>query len=147
MLRKHGVDPTSLCLEMTETALLAETGQMDHVFAALSALGVRLALDDFGTGYSALTHLRHFSVDMLKIDRSFVERLGSGGRDRAIIGAVTAMAHALGMTIVGEGIESSGQLSDLQRMGCDEGQGYLLARPQSAQDMTALLATEPKPGF
>ena len=76
------------------------------MFGRLSALGVRLALDDFGTGYSALTHFRHFSVDMLKIDRSFVERLGSGDRDRDIVGAVAAMAHALGMTIVGEGIES-----------------------------------------
>jgi EAL domain-containing protein (putative c-di-GMP-specific phosphodiesterase class I) len=146
VLRKHEVQPALLCLEVTETALLAERAETDHVFAKLSALGVRLALDDFGTGYSALTHLRHFSVDMLKIDRSFVERLGSGDRDREIVAAVTAMAHALGMTIVGEGIESSGQLSDLQRMGCDEGQGYLLARPQSARDMAALLATEPR-GF
>ncbi len=140
VLRKHEVEPALLCLEMTETALLAETAEVEPVFAGLSALGIRLALDDFGTGYSALTHLRHFSVDMLKIDRSFVERLGAGGRDRDIIGAVTAMAHALGMTIVGEGIESADQLSDLQRLGCDEGQGFLLSRPQSAQDMTALLA-------
>jgi diguanylate cyclase (GGDEF)-like protein/PAS domain S-box-containing protein len=141
VLRKHGVEPSLLCLEMTETALLAGPVEVEHVFTALSALGVRLALDDFGTGYSALTHLRHFSVDMLKIDRSFVERLGAGDRDRKIVGAVAAMAHALGMTIVGEGIESPSQLTDLQRLGCDEGQGFLLARPQSAEAMTALLAT------
>jgi diguanylate cyclase (GGDEF)-like protein/PAS domain S-box-containing protein len=147
VLRKHNLDPTLLCLEMTETALLAETGDVQQVFSALSALGVRLALDDFGTGYSALTHLRHFSVDMLKIDRSFVERLGSGDRDRQVVAAVAAMAHALGMTIVGEGIESSGQLTDLQRLGCDEGQGFLLARPQSAESMTALLATGRTAGF
>jgi EAL domain-containing protein (putative c-di-GMP-specific phosphodiesterase class I) len=143
VLRKYGLDPTLLCLEMAETALLAQNGEIDHVFSALSSLGVRLALDDFGTGYSALTHLRHFSFDLLKIDRSFVERLGAGDRDREIVGAVTAMAHALGMTIVGEGIESSGQLSDLQRLGCDEGQGYLLARPQTAEDMTVLLRKPP----
>ncbi|MDX6256192.1 MAG: hypothetical protein QOJ11_2526 [Frankiales bacterium] len=143
VLLKYGLDPTLLCLEMAETALLAQNGEIDHVFSALSALGVRLALDDFGTGYSALTHLRHFSFDLLKIDRSFVERLGAGDRDREIVGAVTAMAHALGMTIVGEGIESSGQLSDLQRLGCDEGQGYLLARPQTAEDMTVLLSKPP----
>jgi EAL domain-containing protein (putative c-di-GMP-specific phosphodiesterase class I) len=147
VLRKHEIDPSLLCLEMAETALLAQGGEIDHVFSALSALGVRLALDDFGTGYSALTHLRQFSVDMLKIDRSFVERLGAGDRDRDIVGAVTAMAHALGMTIVGEGIESSGQLSDLQRLGCDEGQGYLLARPQTAEDMTALLAADTPTSF
>jgi diguanylate cyclase (GGDEF)-like protein/PAS domain S-box-containing protein len=146
VLRSRGVEPALLCLEMTESALLGEIGDVDEVFAQLSALGVRLALDDFGTGYSALTHFRHFSVDMLKIDRSFVERLGSGDRDREIVGAVAAMAHALGMTIVGEGIESSGQLTDLQRLGCDEGQGFLLARPQTAEDMTALLATEVPPG-
>jgi diguanylate cyclase (GGDEF)-like protein/PAS domain S-box-containing protein len=147
VLRKHEIDPSLLCLEMAETALLAQGGEIDHVFSELSALGVRLALDDFGTGYSALTHLRQFSVDMLKIDRSFVERLGAGDRDRDIVGAVTAMAHALGMTIVGEGIESSGQLSDLQRLGCDEGQGYLLARPQTAEDMTALLAADTPTSF
>jgi EAL domain-containing protein (putative c-di-GMP-specific phosphodiesterase class I) len=141
-LHRHGLEPRLLCLELTESALLGEIGDVDQVFAGLSALGVRLALDDFGTGYSALAHFRHWSVDMLKIDRSFVERLGSGERDRDIVGAVTAMAHALGMTIVGEGIESSGQLTDLQRLGCDEGQGFLLARPQTADDMTALLATE-----
>ena len=141
-LLKHRVEPSLLCLEMTETALLAETGEVGNVFTRLSALGVRLALDDFGTGYSALTHLRHFTVDMLKIDRSFVERLGSDDRDRRIVGAVAAMAHALGMTIVGEGIESPDQLTDLQRLGCDEGQGFLLARPQSAADMTVLLAAD-----
>jgi EAL domain-containing protein (putative c-di-GMP-specific phosphodiesterase class I) len=139
VLRKHDVAPALLCLEITESALLAETGGVDHVLGALSALGVRLAMDDFGTGYSTLTHLRHVAVDMLKIDRSFIERLGTSGRDRDVIGAVTAMAHALGMTIVGEGIERPGQLADLQGLGCDEGQGYLLARPQSAQDVTALL--------
>jgi diguanylate cyclase (GGDEF)-like protein/PAS domain S-box-containing protein len=142
VLQRHGVPPSRLCLEITETALLSTRSQIDPVFAGLSAIGVRLALDDFGTGYSALTHLRRFSVDLLKIDRSFVERLAAGERDREIVGAVTAMAHALGMTIVGEGIESSGQLTELQRLGCDEGQGYLLARPQSAEAMTALLAGE-----
>ena len=141
-LRRHDLEPSLLCLEMTESALLAESAEIGSVFGRLSALGVRLALDDFGTGYSALTHLRHFSVDTLKIDRSFVERLGSDDRDRRIVGAVAAMAHALGMTIVGEGIESPDQLSDLQRLGCDEGQGFLLARPQSAQDMTVLLAAD-----
>ena len=139
-LRRHALDPSLLCLEMTESALLAGTAEIDSVFSRLSTLGVRLALDDFGTGYSALTHLRHFSVDILKIDRSFVERLGADDRDRRIVGAVAAMAHALGMTIVGEGIESPDQLTDLQRLGCDEGQGFLLARPQSAEAMTSLLA-------
>ena len=122
-LRRHGVEPTLLCLEMNESALLAEIAEIGSGLRQLSALGVRLALDDFGTGYSALTHLRHFTVDMLKIDRSFVERLGSDDRDRDIVGAVAAMAHALGMTIVGEGIESSGPAQRPAAAGLRRGAG------------------------
>ena len=97
--------------------------------AELSKLGVRLALDDFGTGYSTLAHVQRLNVDVLKIDRSFVEQVTGSGRDREIIGAITAMAHALGMSVVGEGIETDCQLGALTSLGCDEGQGFLLARP------------------
>ena len=98
--------------------------------AELSELGVRLALDDFGTGYSTLAHVQRLNVDILKIDRSFVEQMTGNDRDREIIGAITAMAHALGMSVVGEGIETDRQLGAARpRLGCDEGQGFLLARP------------------
>jgi EAL domain-containing protein (putative c-di-GMP-specific phosphodiesterase class I) len=129
LLHQYGVEPRQLCLEVTETALLEEALSTVEVFARLSALGVQLALDDFGTGYSSLVHLRRFPVDVLKIDRQFVSGLDGGSGDDAIVSAVTAMAHALGMSTVAEGIETDAQLQELIRLGCDEGQGYLLARP------------------
>ena len=125
----HGVRPSQLCLEITETALIGELGAAATTLAGLSKLGVRLALDDFGTGYSTLAHVQRLNVDILKIDRSFVEQIGGSDRDREIIGAITAMAHALGMSVVGEGIETARQLGELAALGCDEGQGFLLARP------------------
>jgi EAL domain-containing protein (putative c-di-GMP-specific phosphodiesterase class I) len=128
-LKRHGIVPSQLCLEVTETALIGELGQAATTLAELSKLGVRLALDDFGTGYSTLAHVQRLNVDVLKIDRSFVEQVTGSGRDREIIGAITAMAHALGMSVVGEGIETDCQLGALTSLGCDEGQGFLLARP------------------
>ena len=126
---KHGLDPSRLCLEITETALISDVGNVEERLAALSALGVRLALDDFGTGYSTLSHLQRLRVDILKIDRSFVERIGRSARDRQIVGAVAAMAHALGMSVVAEGIETDAQRVALASLGSDQGQGFLLARP------------------
>jgi EAL domain-containing protein (putative c-di-GMP-specific phosphodiesterase class I) len=134
----HGITPSQLCLEVTETALIGELGEAKATLAALSKLGVRLALDDFGTGYSTLYHLQRLEVDILKIDRSFVEQIGGSDRDREIIGAITAMAHALGLSVVGEGIETDGQLGELASLGCDEGQGFLLARPQPPEQVAAL---------
>jgi EAL domain-containing protein (putative c-di-GMP-specific phosphodiesterase class I) len=134
----HGIAPSQLCLEVTETALIGELGEAKATLAALSGLGVRLALDDFGTGSSTLAHLQRLDVDILKIDRSFVEQIGASDRDREIIGAITAMAHALGLSVVGEGIETDGQLGELAALGCDEGQGFLLARPQPAEQVAAL---------
>jgi diguanylate cyclase (GGDEF)-like protein/PAS domain S-box-containing protein len=128
-IKRHGIAPSQLCLEITETALIGELGGAATTLAALSDLGVLLALDDFGTGYSTLAHVQRLNVDILKIDRSFVEQMTGNDRDRGIIGAITAMAHALGMSVVGEGIETERQLGELTELGCDEGQGFLLARP------------------
>jgi diguanylate cyclase (GGDEF)-like protein/PAS domain S-box-containing protein len=128
-IKRHGIVPSQLCLEVTETALIGELGEAATTLAELSKLGVLLALDDFGTGYSTLAHVQRLNVDILKIDRSFVEQITGNDRDREIIGAITAMAHALGMSVVGEGIETDHQLGALTALGCDEGQGFLLARP------------------
>ena len=145
-LAKHRIPPHLLCLEVTETAVLEQTDVSEAALGALAALGVQLALDDFGTGYSSLGHLRQFPINILKIDRMFVDGLDRGNRDNAIVGAVTALAHALGMTTVGEGIESEEQLRELQRLGCDAGQGYLLARPQSPAALEAdHLGAAPRP--
>jgi diguanylate cyclase (GGDEF)-like protein/PAS domain S-box-containing protein len=128
-LRTHGLAASQLCLEITETALIEEATEARDALEEIAALGVHIALDDFGTGYSSLAHLRQFPVDVLKIDRSFVDRLETSDRDREIVAAVTAMAHVLKMTVVGEGIETPGQLQQLTDLGCDAAQGYLLARP------------------
>jgi diguanylate cyclase (GGDEF)-like protein/PAS domain S-box-containing protein len=128
-IKSHGIAPSQLCLEITETALIGELGDAASTLAALSELGVVLALDDFGTGYSTLAHVQRLNVDILKIDRSFVEQITGNERDRQIIAAITAMAHALGMSVVGEGIETVRQLGELTDLGCDVGQGFLLAKP------------------
>ena len=107
VLAYHGLPPGRLCLEITETTLNGEAGDVEATLAALSDQGVQLAIDDYGTGYSTLAHLHRLKVDILKIDRSFIEQIGRTARDTEIIAAITAMSHALGMTVVGEGIATS----------------------------------------
>jgi diguanylate cyclase (GGDEF)-like protein/PAS domain S-box-containing protein len=140
-LARHGVAAKRLCLEVTETAVIGELGQAASVMQSLSHLGVKLALDDFGTGYSTLLHVQRLAVDILKIDRSFVEQVRTDGRNREIVSAITAMAHAMGMSVVAEGIETDNQLDELVSIGCDEGQGFLLARPMPAQEVVSLRRT------
>lgn len=139
VILRHRIDPAQLCLEITETALIGEVGDVQATLSALSEIGVRIALDDFGTGYSTLAHLQRLRVDILKIDRSFVEQISRSPRDREIVAAVTAMSHALGMTVVGEGIETSHQLDALAALDCDEGQGFLFARPLSPEAIVTLV--------
>jgi EAL domain-containing protein (putative c-di-GMP-specific phosphodiesterase class I) len=138
-IRRHAIAPQLICLEITETAFIGGWGEIQETLAALSLLGVRIALDDFGTGYSSLAHLQRMNVDIVKIDRSFVENIGRSDRDRAIVAAVTAMSHALGMSVVGEGVETDHQLDALAGLDCDQGQGFLLARPMSAEAVAALM--------
>jgi diguanylate cyclase (GGDEF)-like protein/PAS domain S-box-containing protein len=147
-LERHGITPSRLCLEITETALIAELGAANQVVELLAGLGVHLALDDFGTGYSTLAHLQQLRTDILKVDRSFVAEIGGHSRDSEIVAAVTAMAHALGMTVVGEGIETADQRDKLAALHCDEGQGYMLAPPVMAAEIPAMRAnarTTPAP--
>ena len=139
VIRRHGINPTLLCLEITETALVGEFGDVQDTMSALPKLGVRLALDDFGTGYSTLSHLQRMKVDILKIDRSFVSQISKSSRDREIVAAVMAMSHALGTTVVGEGIETSAQLDALTGLDCDQGQGFLFARPLVPEAVVALV--------
>ena len=139
VIRHHNINPALLCLELTETAFVGEWGDVQETLSALSKLGVRLALDDFGTGYSSLAHLQRLKVDVLKIDRSFVAQIGRSPRDREIVAAVMAMSHALGTTVVGEGIETSQQLDTLAGLDCDQGQGFLFARPLLAEAVAALV--------
>jgi diguanylate cyclase (GGDEF)-like protein/PAS domain S-box-containing protein len=140
VISHHGVQPERLCLEISETALVGEFGGVQETLSALTELGVRLALDDFGTGYSTLAHLQRLKVDILKIDRSFVALISRSPRDREIVAAVTAMSHALGMCVVGEGIETSHQLEALAELDCDQGQGFLFARPLLPETVATLVS-------
>jgi diguanylate cyclase (GGDEF)-like protein len=135
VVKRHGLDPSRLCLEITETALNGEVGDVDTTLTALSEHKVRLAIDDFGTGYSTLAHLHRLRVDILKIDRSFIERIGHTTRDNEIIAAITTMSHALGMTVVGEGIATCEQLDELTSIDCDTFQGFLFAHPVPPEDI------------
>ena len=137
-MERHGIAPDRLVLEITENVLISELGDAHRAIESLSALGVRIALDDFGTGYSTLAHLRQLRTDILKIDRSFVSQISGQSRDREIIGAVTGMAHALGMTVVAEGVETEAQREELTALGCDAAQGYLLAKPMTADALAAM---------
>jgi EAL domain-containing protein (putative c-di-GMP-specific phosphodiesterase class I) len=104
-------------------------------------LGLRIALDDFGTGYSSLTYLKRFPVDCIKIDQSFVAGVAADAYDAAIVQSVVDLAHAVGLSVVAEGVETPEQLERLCQMGCDQAQGYLFSKPRPPQDLDALLAT------
>src|SRR5712664_4181855 len=139
-LRERRINPSRLELELTEGVLIDDREEAVAVLGELKALGVQIAVDDFGTGYSSLSYLSGLPVDCLKIDRAFVMRLDKGGRDAALAQAIVSMGHALGMRVLAEGVETTEQLQILRAQGCDEGQGYLFARPASAEGVNALVS-------
>lgn len=126
------LDPQRLCLEITESVLMDDVESSISALQELKRLGVRLAIDDFGTGYSSLSYLRRFPVDVVKIDRSFVAGLGSDSASDAIVAAVVNVAHALGFTVVAEGVETEEQLVALRALRCDCAQGFYWSRPGPA---------------
>ncbi len=128
-LDRHGLEPSALTLELTETALIEAGHEALKCVSDLHRLGVRLAIDDFGTGYSSLAYLKRFPVDVVKIDRSFTRGLGHQQHDTAIVRAVIALARSLGIEVVAEGVETAEQLAILRDLGCASAQGYLLSRP------------------
>jgi diguanylate cyclase (GGDEF)-like protein/PAS domain S-box-containing protein len=140
-LTAHGVSAAALELEITETALLADSdGRVLRALEKLRAAGMTIALDDFGTGFSSLAHLRRFPVDTLKIDQSFVAGLDDKAGDRAIVEAVLRLGEALGLTTVAEGVETESQAAFLRGRGCKLAQGYLFARPLPADEVAAFIA-------
>jgi EAL domain-containing protein (putative c-di-GMP-specific phosphodiesterase class I) len=129
ILRTTGLDPTCLKLEVTESTAMVDVKGALNVLHELKALGIRLAIDDFGTGYSALSYLKRFPIDTLKLDRSFISGLGQSTEDTAIVRATMAFAKTLNLTVTAEGIETVRQLEELKALVCDDGQGFLFARP------------------
>ena len=144
VLRRTGVRPPDLCLELTESVFMEDVEYFERTLASLKRLGVRLAIDDFGTGYSSLSYLKRFPVDAVKVDRSFIDGLGTEPNDSALVAAIIAMAAALGLEVTAEGVETLQQLSILEALHCDRAQGFYLARPMTAADMTSLVATSPR---
>ncbi|WP_051480568.1 GGDEF domain-containing phosphodiesterase [Cellulomonas sp. KRMCY2] len=128
-LQESGCAPSMIIIEVTESALTYDLGAATATLEAVKALGVGLDLDDFGTGYSSLLYLKHFPVDRIKIDQSFVAGLGSDYADTAIVASTIALAHSIGIQAVAEGVETAEQLAMLRQMGCDFAQGYYLSRP------------------
>jgi diguanylate cyclase (GGDEF)-like protein len=135
ILARTRADPAAVSLEITETALMEDIELSTATLSALKELGLRLALDDFGTGYSSLRALQHFPVDVVKIDRSFIEPIERDPQEAAIVAAVISLSHALGLRTVAEGIETIAQVDRLRALGCDLAQGFYFAKPGPAEDV------------
>ena len=139
ILCETGFSPRFLELELTESALMAKTDEVITLLNDLQARQIRLAIDDFGTGYSSLAYLKRFPLDILKIDKSFIDDISHDQDDREIIKAVIEMGHALGIKVLAEGVESGEQLAFLQAQGCDAYQGYFCSKPVPAEEFSILL--------
>ncbi|MBV9911288.1 MAG: EAL domain-containing protein [Sinobacteraceae bacterium] len=139
ILRETGLDPSRLELEITESVVMADESWAEKALTELKQLGISLAIDDFGTGYSSFGRLRHFAVDRLKIDRSFVTSIGDGSDDRAIAAAIIAMSRSLRINVTAEGVESFPQLMFLQEHACHDAQGLLLSKALPADEAGDLL--------
>ncbi len=143
LLTKHGLPAATLCLEITESALMEDpTLALSHL-AELAALGLKLSIDDYGAGQASLSYLKSLPVHELKIDQSFIGSLASSPKDAAIVHSTIALGHALGLTVVAEGIESAADLNWLAAAGCDIGQGYFIARPLPAEKFAEWVAATP----
>jgi predicted signal transduction protein with EAL and GGDEF domain len=141
-LSRAGVSPGRLCLEITESVLMDDVESTMATLVELRALGVKVGVDDFGTGYSSLSYLKRLPVDVLKIDKSFVARLGEDMVDSAIVSSVVNLARSLGIAVVAEGVETDQQRLELRALGCPVAQGYYFSRPLSPQAAGELVASE-----
>jgi EAL domain-containing protein (putative c-di-GMP-specific phosphodiesterase class I) len=136
MLEQSGLTPSSLHLELTETAIIDLRPDILRQLELIRDLGVQIGLDDFGTGYASLTHLRRLPLSFVKIDQTFVQGIGEDQSDELIVSAVVDLAANLGLRSIAEGVETTDQLSRLRELGCDQGQGYLFARPLPPNDVS-----------
>jgi EAL domain-containing protein (putative c-di-GMP-specific phosphodiesterase class I) len=141
-LRATNLDPSRIEVELTESILVRDQMEAIEILTRLNGLGVKISVDDFGTGYSSLSYLSRMPIDCLKIDQSFVSRLGSNERDKQIVQAVISLSHALGMRVIAEGVETAEQLDFLLAMSCDEAQGYYFSRPVPPDELGKKLLGE-----
>ncbi len=139
-LTQSGLSPECLELEFTESAIMNNVEDILRILHTFKSLGLHLSIDDFGTGYSSLSYLKHFPVDKLKIDQSFVRNMQAGDNDAAIIRAIVSLGQALSMTTIAEGVETDDQLAFLRSLACDEMQGFLFSKPLPAAEFSILLA-------
>jgi diguanylate cyclase (GGDEF)-like protein/PAS domain S-box-containing protein len=144
VLHETGVDTRCLKLEITESVVMEDGEAAAAMLSQLRELGIELCIDDFGTGYSSLSYLHKFPIHTLKIDRSFVSRIGPAGENLEIVRAIVMLARSLGMEVVAEGVETPVQLAQLRDLGCEYGQGYFFSRPLDSEAATALLSRSPK---
>jgi diguanylate cyclase (GGDEF)-like protein len=140
VLDRTGVRPGDLCLELTESVFMEDVAYFDRTLGGLKSLGVDLSIDDFGTGYSSLSYLKLFPVDGVKVDRVFVDGLGTDPHDTALVAAIVAMASALELEVTAEGVETREQLRGLKALGVPRAQGFYLARPMPADEIAELVA-------
>jgi len=142
VLEDTGIPPETLKLEITETKVMENAEFASRMLTHLKELGVKISIDDFGTGYSSLAYLHRFPLDTLKIDRSFVGKMGEGQENSDIVGAIVGLAHSLGLEVVAEGVEQHDQLSELKGLSCQLGQGYLFSRPVPTEEAERLLTAD-----
>jgi diguanylate cyclase len=141
ILRDSGVDPTLLCLEITESAMVSAPEEVVRLLEQIKLLGIYIAIDDFGTEHSSLSRLRDMPAEVLKIDRSFVDGLASEAGDMAVVSSILSLAYAMGKHTVAEGVETREQAAILLRMGCEVAQGYFFSRPVSAEQIVPMLGS------
>jgi diguanylate cyclase (GGDEF)-like protein/PAS domain S-box-containing protein len=143
VIEETDIDPRALKLEITESVLMEDRNTALKALRQLKELNVQLSIDDFGTGYSSFSHLELFPVDSLKIDRSFINRMGTNGENTEIVDTIVNLGRTLGLTVVAEGVETVGQLNQLRTSSCELAQGYLFAKPMNHQDVDAILLRKP----
>ena len=139
---EYGIRPDNLEIEVTESTLMDNIDTTAGVIRALRETGIRISVDDFGTGYSSLNYLQRFAVSSIKIDRSFVQQITTDTDIATIVRGIIAMAHAAGLGVIAEGVETAAQLAFLRRLHCDQFQGYLFSKPLAADAAGRLLALE-----
>jgi EAL domain-containing protein (putative c-di-GMP-specific phosphodiesterase class I) len=145
LLDEHAIDPARLELEITETAAMRDPENTRNLLQQLRARGFKLAIDDFGTGYSSLAYLKLFAIDRIKIDRGFVRDIETNPNDAAIVDATIGLAHALGLGVIAEGVETKAQWGFLRDRNSDEAQGYLFGRPMPAREFREFVRAQAQP--